>query len=266
MKNNHLILSLSLAILIVFAGFQTASAAESAWQNLNPGFESGLSGNVHNCVPLTVADGSVAAYPSCVITCNVGFNLSGNTCVAQASGSAIVSSGGGSGGSGGGGGGGSSNVTLCSAVNYSDWGACVGDMRSRTVLSSSPSGCTLTPAQQIATQQSCQSVVSTGSGSSGFAGFAAFKAGKNQAPKQVGGQVAGVKTYPDFTALKDSKTGAIFVIYQGGKYKIKNLKELTLYKIKKTITVDTEFLKTLKDLTKYPVAPKVVKKPVVKKK
>ncbi len=46
------------------------------------------------CTVPSVSNGSVASYPACTITCNVGYSLSGNSCVAV---------GGGSGGGGGGG-------------------------------------------------------------------------------------------------------------------------------------------------------------------
>lgn len=36
-----------------------------------------------NCSPLTVTNGTVAAYPTCTITCNSGYDLSGSTCVAE---------------------------------------------------------------------------------------------------------------------------------------------------------------------------------------
>lgn len=80
-------------------GLSPALATESAWQNLNPSFESGLSGTVNNCNPLSVSNGSVAAYPTCTITCNSGYTLSGSSCVA-------------SGGGGGGGGGSSAPATV----------------------------------------------------------------------------------------------------------------------------------------------------------
>jgi uncharacterized membrane protein YgcG len=41
----------------------------------------GMSGTVNNCNPLTVAHGTVAAYPTCTITCASGYTLSGTTCV-----------------------------------------------------------------------------------------------------------------------------------------------------------------------------------------
>jgi hypothetical protein len=243
-NNKHFLLGLSLALSLLAFSSTQASAAESAWQGLTSGLSSGLSGTVHNCSPLTVANGSVAAYPSCAITCDSGFNLSGQTCVAQSGGGPSIQS-----FSGGGGGGGGSSLTFCTAVSYSAWGACTGGLQNRTVLSSSPSGCTLTTTQQQAVQQSC--TVVTLSGGSAL-GMGMFKSKSNPGP----GQVLGSKTYPDFSALRDSKTGAIYVIYKDGKYRIKNLKELALYKIKKTISVDTSYLATFKDLAKYPVVPK----------
>jgi hypothetical protein len=44
------------------------------------------------CSPDTVVNGTVAAYPSCVITCNSGYSLSGNSCVARSySGGGVIS-------------------------------------------------------------------------------------------------------------------------------------------------------------------------------
>lgn len=54
---------------------------------------------VLQCSTTSVANGSVAAYPGCAISCNSGYSLSGSSCVA-----ASASTGGISGGSGGGGG------------------------------------------------------------------------------------------------------------------------------------------------------------------
>jgi hypothetical protein len=73
------------------------------------------------CAVNAVANGAVAAYPACGITCNAGYTLSGNSCVS-------------SGGGGGGGGGGNNNgIYGCmspTAINYSplanvDNGACL---------------------------------------------------------------------------------------------------------------------------------------------
>lgn len=90
---NKIIISLVASIMTVALGSSFASATESSWQNLNPSIETGLSGTAHNCSPLTVTNGTVAVYPTCTITCNSGYSLSGSTCV-------IISSGGGGGGGG----------------------------------------------------------------------------------------------------------------------------------------------------------------------
>ena len=66
----------------------------------------GNSCDAANCSPLTVSHGTVAAYPSCAITCDSGYTLSGSSCVARSGGS------GGGGISGGGGGGVSSGASL----------------------------------------------------------------------------------------------------------------------------------------------------------
>ncbi|MCX6795108.1 MAG: chitobiase/beta-hexosaminidase C-terminal domain-containing protein [Candidatus Falkowbacteria bacterium] len=63
--------------------------------------------------------------------------------------------------SGGGGGGGSSTV-YCTAVTYTDWNAtCFANIQTRTVASSTPSGCSLTSAQQLDTQRTCPIATST---------------------------------------------------------------------------------------------------------
>jgi hypothetical protein len=59
------------------------------------------------------------------------------------------------GGSIGGGGGGSMPAVYCETVVYADWGACTNSSQSRTVKSLSPSGCTLTSAQENAKKQAC---------------------------------------------------------------------------------------------------------------
>jgi len=81
-----IIINLALVTLMIFLGSSSVSATESAWQNLNPSFESGLSGTVTNCSPLTVTNGTVAAYPTCTITCNSGYSLSGSSCNASGGG------------------------------------------------------------------------------------------------------------------------------------------------------------------------------------
>lgn len=101
---NQIIISLAIATLLVLVGFSSAHASESSWQNLNQGLESGLTGTVTNCSPLSVSNGTVAAYPSCAITCNSGYSLSGSSCII------------GGGGGGGGGGGASITATPVSAI------------------------------------------------------------------------------------------------------------------------------------------------------
>lgn len=141
----HLIISLTLIISLLF--LSKATLADEIQGNLGGGLQSGLTGSVTNCSPLTVSNGTVAAYPSCAITCNSGYTRSGNSCVAVSS--------------GGGGGGGGGNTTYCSAVTYSAWGTCVGSQQYRSVASQTPSGCTLTTTQQIALQQACTAATST---------------------------------------------------------------------------------------------------------
>jgi len=83
---NKIIISLTLSTLMIFMGLSFVLADESPWQNLTTGIETGPTGTVHNCSPLTVANGTVAAYPDCTITCNSGYTKSGNTCIAQGGG------------------------------------------------------------------------------------------------------------------------------------------------------------------------------------
>ena len=95
-----------------------------------------------NCT--TVANtATYHSYPTCgPATCNSGYSVSGGACVASGGGSP---SGGGSGGS----------TTYCSNVTYGAWSVCVSNRQTRTVVSQTPSGCTLTSAQQIAVGQTC---------------------------------------------------------------------------------------------------------------
>lgn len=145
---NQTIISLALSALMILIGSSSAKATESAWQNLNPGFQSGLSGSVTNCSPLTVSNGSVAAYPTCTITCNSGYTLSGSTCVANS-------------GGGGGGGGGSSTI-YCSALTYNAWqSTCFNGLQYRTILTQSPTACVLTTAQQLSLQRACEVTTTT---------------------------------------------------------------------------------------------------------
>ncbi|MFA6514435.1 MAG: hypothetical protein WCT50_04095 [Patescibacteria group bacterium] len=140
---NQIIISFVLSALIILIGTSSVSAVVSPEQNLNgPTLATGLTGSVTNCSPLTVSNGSVAAYPTCTITCNSGYTLSGSACNAAG---------------GGGGGGGGSATPACTSVTYSDWSAsCFGNLQTRSVVSTSPSTCTLTSAQQTAAQRNCQ--------------------------------------------------------------------------------------------------------------
>lgn len=137
--------SLALAAAFVLLSFLPASADVSGPYNIGgSGTETGLTITANNCDPLTVSNGSVAAYPACTITCNSGYTLSGSTCVANS-------------GGGGGGGGGGSSVSTCTAVTYSDWqSTCFSGQQFRSVVSRSPENCVLTTSQQLAAQRVCQ--------------------------------------------------------------------------------------------------------------
>jgi hypothetical protein len=180
--------------LFVFVGFKFASASEVTG-NLNPGLDTGIAGVTRAAPTLSpvagtytsaqtvslAADGSTkicyttnGTTPACATatTCTTGTALANSGTVSVPSSMTIKSaacyaddstgpvatsaytinipSGG-----GGGGGGGGSSIAYCSSVTYSAWGSCVGSLQSRSVLSSTPSGCTLTTSQQLAAQQSC---------------------------------------------------------------------------------------------------------------
>lgn len=59
-------------------------------------------------------------------------------------------------GGGGGGGGGGSVTTYCTSVTYDTWGSCVSGWQYRNVLTRTPTGCTLTTAQESARKQACE--------------------------------------------------------------------------------------------------------------
>lgn len=70
--------------------------------------------------------------------------------------------------SGGGGGGGGSNTTYCSALTYNSWqGTCFNGLQYRTILTQTPSACTLTTAQQLTLQRACEVTATTTSPTSG---------------------------------------------------------------------------------------------------
>lgn len=113
--------------------------------SLSTGVDTGIGINTNNCNPLTVSNGSVSAYPSCTITCNSGYSLSGSSCVKNASSSGSSSGGGGS------------YESKCSSVVYSNWdNFCTGSYQYRSVVSKTPSDCSLSTSQQIATYRTCQ--------------------------------------------------------------------------------------------------------------
>lgn len=61
-------------------------------------------------------------------------------------------------GGGGGGGGGGSSATYCTVVTYNPWQNCIGTQQFRTVLTSSPAGCTLTLTQQLNSNRICEKI------------------------------------------------------------------------------------------------------------
>ncbi len=54
--------------------------------NISTGLDTGVDITTHNCSSLTVTNGTVAAYPTCTITCDTGYNKSGNSCVRRSTG------------------------------------------------------------------------------------------------------------------------------------------------------------------------------------
>jgi len=95
------------------------------------------------CSTSSVSNGTVGSYPGCAITCNSGYTLNNNTCVVSA-----VTRNTGSGSSG-------ISTIYCSTVEYSDWGVCIGNIQTRQIINRSPSSCTLTTSQQLATNREC---------------------------------------------------------------------------------------------------------------
>ncbi len=66
-------------LLSFLVGFN--SLADEISGNLGSSIESGLSGVVKNCSQLSVTNGLIESYPSCLIKCNQGYSLSGSSCV-----------------------------------------------------------------------------------------------------------------------------------------------------------------------------------------
>ena len=80
---NKKIIGLATLFFALFAGL-TALADQSAVYELDPtNLETGFTGTVNNCDPLTVENGTVAPYPSCTITCDSGYDLDDGECVRE---------------------------------------------------------------------------------------------------------------------------------------------------------------------------------------
>ncbi len=69
------------SLILSFAFFSNVLADEVSG-SLGTGVDTGIDITTQNCNPLTVANGTVAPYPGCAITCNAGYARSGNSCVA----------------------------------------------------------------------------------------------------------------------------------------------------------------------------------------
>jgi len=182
------ILIISLALLLFLAPLVFADEITGTLGG--NGFVSGITGGVPNdpvaspasghsassafSVSLTAADSTSIRYttngssPSCpstgtlysgAITVNASQTIKAIACYGSTNSvpsnvvsfSYTISSNSGSHSSGGGG----SYVVPCTSVNYGPWQTCNGSIQVRSVLSQSPSGCSLTTAQQLATTQSC---------------------------------------------------------------------------------------------------------------
>ena len=114
--------------------FYTVTAVDDS------GNESVVATELQVCSTSSVSNGSINS--SCTITCDSGYNKSGNTCVAQS----------------GGGGGGSMPTIYCSSVEFDVWqDSCIAGIQFRNVLKSSPAGCSLTSQQNLDRQKNCTS-------------------------------------------------------------------------------------------------------------
>jgi hypothetical protein len=76
LKYQYFLIIFLLSFLVGFT-----SLADEISGNLGNSIESGLSGVVKNCSQLSTTNGSVEAYPSCIIKCNQGYSLSGSSCI-----------------------------------------------------------------------------------------------------------------------------------------------------------------------------------------
>jgi hypothetical protein len=109
MKKQKQILTLIVLAGIIMSPSIFAAEVPGVLSTLNLQ-STGFQATVANCNPLTVANGVVAAYPSCVITCNTNYVYSAGACVASTGTS-------GSSGGGGGGGGTSTPTTILGDFN-----------------------------------------------------------------------------------------------------------------------------------------------------
>lgn len=103
------------------------------------GNESLIATELRVCSNNTVSNGTVAS--DCSISCNSGYSISGNSCVASTPSS---------------GGSGIIPTTYCSSVEYDEWQeTCTNGKQYRNVKSKSPSSCILTSSQQFNTYREC---------------------------------------------------------------------------------------------------------------
>lgn len=158
-----------------------------------------------------------------------------------------------SGGNGGGGGSVGTVSSACFSVDYDEWQTtCVNGLQFRNIKALNPSGCAMTVAQREATQRAC-----------GVAGVK-IEETKTTAEttttdnKVTTPKVLGAKTYANGTLLKGS-SAKIYLLVDGKKYHIKNLKELWIYRKNKTIKVSEEVLAQYANTT----SPKVAGKKIV---
>ena len=181
------ILIIFLAFFLVFAPFVSAEITGTLGDN---GFVSGITGGVPNdpaaspasghsassafSVALTATDSTTIRYttngsnPACpatgtlyssAITISSSQTIKAIACYGSTNSvpsnvvsfSYTISSNNGSHSGGGGG----SYVVPCTSINYGPWQTCNGTIQVRSVLSQSPSGCSLTTAQQLAATQNC---------------------------------------------------------------------------------------------------------------
>jgi len=117
-----------------------------------------VDGSTPSCTSGTVYSSAISITSSKTIKAIACYDDNGSTSSSNVASHAytinIPSSGGGSGGG--------SSTTYCSSVTYADWGSsCFGNIQSRAIASQTPSGCTLTTAQQTAAQRTCPVATST---------------------------------------------------------------------------------------------------------